>query len=585
MFDLSRLACVLACVTLLLAMPQAGFAETAVLRAGEHGDFTRVTLSSATEIRAAAAIARAPRSFDIALSPLPSGLDATRLFDRIGTSRLASVEPSESGLRLNLNCACDIRVGSDGAQLIILDIYNTAVVAAAPAPDVPPEPTALLRTADLTTPKVGILDMDHSVVERISKTVSTQLADTFHIQGFSALAGAISDAETAPYRTAPAMPIVPIIMPDVTRVAKQDRCMWSDKIWTSLAAMPRASATSDTLADDQARVLELTQFDQPDTLFQAETVRLLADGRLIEARLAHHLGNPTMAEQQAFQHFEQMMMGTADVGAFRFGECNPFDDVLIASARSPLDVPDAVMLESMHTFANLPLGAQILLYPRLEPLFSKVSNDVFAGLARHADAETMLAARRPMEQALVGGGSDPDGLAALGLEMRGTDQEVESWRAAFQSYLEHGRYFDAVSALEADTPLSASERRDAATELTEHLVDHADSITFVQLALASIPDMDPPPSEAAQDAVTARLSADGFVQSATPVAPMRATVADTPQGTTGESAVSERTALDQGHTPQPAAHPVQEAWTLARARMRLAESKKLREELTARLSR
>ena len=569
----------IAIVFLLVVFPQIASANTGILRGGEHDDFTRITLSVEDDVRQLRQDQIGPKLFALVVSPPLTNLDSSRLFERIGQNRLKSFVQTESGLAIGVNCDCQPSVTLVKPNLIVVDIHDAGGTKLDALPSLPTEAAVLPMSSRNSTPQNDLFKLDHSLVERINRSVSSQLVDAFHIKGFAELAHAVSDpvnTDQLHLRTVEA----------VLRDGLADRCALPDNIWDHL---PDDVQTSEATSHDKGSPFDLSDLDHSDALLQAETIRLLAQGRLEEARITKMQTEDFAATSDAYDLIEGMLVGSTDVGGFRFGDCNPLDDLLIAGMRHPSDIPNHVKITTLVTFEKLSTGLQVLLFPRLEDLFAEISEHVFSNLTQHVHAEKALASRRPVELGDADQIADPDGLAALTVELRGTEREVESWNAAFLSFLEHGRYFDALNALSADLPLAPVDRLRAVTDLADHLVKHADTVTFVEIALAFVPRMDPQPPHQTLAAIQGRLMKEGFGQ--TVLSP--AMTSDKVSGNAAPMALSNRIdvgpdntlPLEPKATDNDASPRTSDTWSVKMARTRVDASQKLRQELSARLSR
>lgn len=479
---------------LCLAGPQAVSAATGVVRGGEHPGFTRLTISTDKILSNVQTQRTGQVRYHLAFTPGLSTVDSSRVFDRLNANRVAAVVPKDNGLEIVLNCNCEpiATLGSTG--LVIIDISERPDFQAAKLPLLPNLTGVLPNQTWRPVDDSGLFALDFSVLDRLNKTISAQIGQTAHISGFSELAvPAHRNALVVDREQTEAISSAP----------QHDRCAWSDAIWATFGGPPNAAndeAPDDTVLVDQDAI----------ALQVALVVQFLSEGRLEEARVAFLARDPGEEARQNWTRFEAMFDATADPGALRFGDCNPFDDLLIAAMKHEADVPNSVKIDLLNAFSVLPVGLQLRLYQRLTWLVGESGDTLFLGLSQHFAAELAMAERVPVDQDKSGPDIDPDRLAAISIELRGTDHEKQSWQASFASYLVHQRYFDALHDLADDPPLTAPERSLAVSELVDHLVTHADSITFVQIALAVLPDLDPAPSEAALNRVADRLALEGF---------------------------------------------------------------------------
>jgi hypothetical protein len=168
-------------------------------------------------------------------------------------------------------------------------------------------------------------------------------------------------------------------------------------------------------------------------------------------------------------------------------------------------------LDLIHSFTELSEGLQVLFYPRLNWLLKDGPLENLRNLEAYLSAEAALSERmKPTQGAEVVAVGNPDGLTAVSMELRGTDAEKDSWYAAFKSYLDHQRYFDALDSMSSGHPLSMEESDKALSELVEHLVADASNIIFLQIALGQLPHLTQKLNAADIDRVALRLVNEGF---------------------------------------------------------------------------
>ncbi|MFN3157337.1 hypothetical protein, partial [Marivita cryptomonadis] len=127
----------------------------------------------------------------------------------------------------------------------------------------------------------------------------------------------------------------------------------------------------------------------------------------------------------------------------------------------------------------------------------------------------------------------------------------------------------------------------ALTTLVDRLVADADSITFVQIALAAVPTLEPAPSRAALARLEERLVDEGFdvpgllmEQSDPPTDQGQADIIEAWNSTTTDTTFPNSAVEDNLRNDAPV-----EKWTVALARERVAAAERLREDVLERLSR
>ncbi|MHA7850952.1 hypothetical protein [Roseovarius sp.] len=105
-------------------LPTAAWSQTILLRSGEHDSFTRLTIPL-TE-RVPWRVATHERTATLTLQGAPVSLDTSSVFDRISRKRLAGLTASDTGVRLDLACDCEVSGFWHGSSLLVLDIRDRA---------------------------------------------------------------------------------------------------------------------------------------------------------------------------------------------------------------------------------------------------------------------------------------------------------------------------------------------------------------------------------------------------------------------------------------------------------------------------
>ncbi|MFA8386672.1 MAG: hypothetical protein ACEPO2_13695 [Pelagibaca sp.] len=552
-----------------LVMPQAVFANIGTVRAGEHGDFTRLTIATELDIIEVRTEKLSTGRFGFSFSPDLEALDNSRLFDRINADRIKAVIATGTGLEIELNCDCEPQIMRDDPRLIIIDIQERPSLGTSRLPVLPIETGTFPPPLALTNIQSNLFALDHSVVDRVSKMIASQIVQTAHISGFSnTVAPSFRD-----------LPNADAALTEYSfsegRAVSRSRCALSDAVWSQIG--------------DPSELPIEEGFDDAAALQTELIVRYLSEGQIEEARMAAKMRKDSRVQLREISEFEAMLSGRGDSGVLRFGDCNPLDDVFIAAMRHEVDVTKSIKIQLLKTFSALPIGLQIMIYPRLNWLIEASSEALFPKLSRHVEAELAMAERAPIESITKSSIQDPDSRAALSIELRGTDQEKDSWFASFASYLEHSRYFDALKSLSGKVPLTEAEHARAVTQLVDHLVSNADSVTFVQIALGTLPELTPPPSQTALAAVAERLVREGFIGEVSVINQLMVSgVADLPTRTNdpdvGLGPPEERASTSAGvQDPLPLRNA--DRWTVALARERVESAQALREAFAETLSR
>lgn len=488
--------------------PQIAAANTAVVRGGEHAEFTRLTISTERPILGTELFAIGERQYNLRTTPVIDVLDVSKMFDRLSAKRVDRLTLTEGGLELLLNCDCEPQLDTENERLIVIDIKKRADEAVVLLPELPIAPGGFpdsLVTHSRPVNASEIFDLDFSVVDRLSKSIAAQVSQNSHISGFSDVGTLANDVIMSPENP-------------VTKAQSDDRagkpeepCFWSDSVWTLIETSFEESVSEEGRGIDHIEGRELPLMEGDRAAFQDWVVEYLSQGLFDEAQNAFEALRPTLEETTRFSNFVNGLSGLDSPRHTRFGQCNPLADLLVATSYVGSDVPKDLKLDLLHNFGKLPVGLQIVLYPRLEWLLDEASSALFPALTLHRNAELALAERTPnLADKVDMDMADPDRLAAVTLELRGTDLEKESWLATFASYLDNQRYFDAIADLTSQNPLSDTDQVHSVAELLDHLVTHADSVTFVQIALANLSDLTPWPSPTDLQRISDRLETEGF---------------------------------------------------------------------------
>lgn len=563
-------------LVLLVALPHAVLANVGIVRGGEHGDFTRLTISTEKDVSLTNEEKAGSEKYHISLTPALVELDGTLLFQRLNANRVKAVTLSERGVEITLNCECEQQVTLENPRLIVIDIAERQTENAKPVPAPPKAIGVFPALPVLSDAKSTVFDLDFLVMERLNRKISSQIGQSSHISGFAQVAEPSFEVGLADEPTHEKMHQ---LKADSSHF---DRCAITEAIWSSIGRSDEKRASGATKLLDQDN----------DALGSYWVIKFLSEGHVEEARMAVVATDATEVEVKQLEEFEKRLDGAASSGLFRFGDCDPLDDLLIAATHHGMDIPNKTTLELLNSFATVPVGLQLVLFPRLKQLFEDTSEALFPELVQHLEAERAMAGRVPLESRNSRFPPDPDRLAAISIELRGTEQEKASWWVSFDSYVDSQRYFDALAILSENSRLTDAEQEKAIAGLVDHLVTHGDSISFIQIALASLPDLEPQPSASAWARVSERMLKEGFVAEANSIGQSRRmVVAETVDAapdqlsdhSTPMEAPLDQDALQSFHAqPDPSAV---ELWTVALAQQRLEAAQSLRQSLSEELSR
>lgn len=516
-------------IGLLAFWPHIALANSGTVRAGEHGAFTRLTISTEQDIKEVEQIRQEARLFTFKVSPELDRIDVSRLFERLSANRIESLAQSEDGLELLLNCDCIPRVTNGIGRLVVIDVVDAPKDVALSLPKLPVIAGRFpdrLATGEISGPVGDPFDLDFSVVDRLTRRIAADISQNSHISGFS---NVTAHSPNLTGRTAVAA--VPISERDLEQ-SRAAECFWSNAVWTEIDGESSQIKALSHISEDG--------FDLKSVLY-IEIAKLLSQGLVDEAEVAFQASGPSLGEIVLFSDFINGLTGLSPLRSQRFGDCNPLEDVVIATAKHAADVPNGIKLGLLHTFGDLPIGLQIMLFPRLSWLLDSTGAALFPDLIIHHQAEAAIMDRIPVDAESTE--SDPDRLAAVALELRGTEFEQESWLATFASFLDHQRYFDALTELHSDNPLSKEAASGVVSEFVDHLVTHSDSVTFVQIALAEITSFDPAPSSEDMQRVADRLYTEGFREQASQIGNKRTQAAPQADGAPSDQ-TKETNALD-----------------------------------------
>jgi len=480
-------------------------ANTGIVRGGEHGSFTRLTIASEQTVESFENTPMGDAKFHLILTPPFSKLNTDMMFDRLSADRVGAIRVLKTTLELQVTCNCDIKTRIEANNLLVIDIFESTEKETVTLPLLPFKPGAfpeLPEAPPQPSPTMDALALDFSAVDRLSNSIAAQISQNSHIVGFSDVPKGLRNGEHQ------------AVERDITRgnsIKGIDRlCQWSEALW-SVIGTETPELTGQTNGSNYARSINDGAMSDNKAITRELVVHLLSNGLLEEAKATFQLISDSPDDAAGFSKFVSAISDPAPSVSGRFGDCGPLFDILLATATSEADIPGNIKLQILQDFQLLPPGLQIQLYPRLNSILGGDEKSLFPQLVTHATLEESLAKRKTGLAGKEGDKTgDPDSLAAVTTELRGTEREMESWEAAFDAYLDHNRFFDALAALKKTSSLPPLVQEIAVSQLIEALVDHADSATFVQVALTSLPDLDPSIDAADARKVVDRLIEEGF---------------------------------------------------------------------------
>lgn len=485
-------------------------ANTGIVRGGEHGSFTRLTIASEQAIENVENTSLGAAKFQLVSTPAFSKLNTSLMFDRLSADRVAAIRVLNTALELQVNCTCDIETRVETNNLLVIDIFESPETETVALPLLPFKSGAFPELPEAPaqpSPTSDAFALDFSAVDRLSKSIATQISQNSHIAGFSDIPMRLRDGENQ---------VAELDAPPSSSIEGIDGlCQWSEAVWSvistetpDLTGIANGGRSAGSFNED-------TIFDH-EVITRRQVVDFLSHGLLEEARATFKLiANPS-EDAAEFSKFIAAVSGSAPEVSGRFGSCDPLFDILLAATTNEADIPGNIKLQILQDFELLSPGLQIQIYPRLNTLLGGEEKSLFPELLTHVNLEESLAQRKTsLEGDKI---SDPDSLAAVTTELRGTEREVESWEAAFNAYLDHNRFFDALASLQDSASLPPQVRELAVSKLIESLVDHAGSATFVQVAMTSLRDLDPSIDAADARKIVDRLIEEGFSDEARRVA-------------------------------------------------------------------
>lgn len=138
-----------AAISLVLMFPGVSFAsETLPVRAGEHGEYSRLVIPSAP---ADWRIATSDRKVEIALPSKDYEFELSDILEKRKAHRVLSarvVDGAETrSLVLTLTCDCPVRTSKGGEGSIVIDIFNDGPTPLAPTQEDTPETDAMRKAA------------------------------------------------------------------------------------------------------------------------------------------------------------------------------------------------------------------------------------------------------------------------------------------------------------------------------------------------------------------------------------------------------------------------------------------------------
>ena len=491
----------------------------------------------------AKAIKVAERNYTIKISPIVELVDTSRLFDRLSDQRVEAVTNSNEGLNIRLKCNCVISARVEDRRLVVLDI-SSASTADARIFSEPIKDKSRLQSHHVNNifsiPSDKMYSLNFSQIRALTKefaskvNVNPELHEFRNFDMFSFGEVTRSNLKGEDF--------------EKSKIDEKgiNSCIWIDRLWNFIKIDDLDAGNTDALTSkshDNYIIGDIAE------LVSLDTLRYLSLGYIEEAQEVFRLAGPTGGEIGRLADLGGILIGKKKPKVDRFGQCSPLNDLLIAGWRKATDISNETKLDLIQSFSELSEGLQVLLYPRLDWLLKDGPLENLPNLEAYLSAEAALSERmKPTQGAGAVAVGNPDGLIAVSMELRGTEAEKDSWYAAFQSYLDHQRYFDALDSMSSGHPLSMEENDKALSELVEHLVTDASSVIFLQIALGQLPKLTQKLNAADIDRVAWRLVNEGFGDAAKKAYPAAMPIS----GTSADDLKNDELALDGGGKAQKA---------------------------------
>jgi hypothetical protein len=105
------------------------FAQPAIVKSGEHGTFSRLTISADT--LGTWTTEHAANKRRIRFTSFVRGFDISEVFTRIDHNRIKSILVQNSTLEIELSCLCEIKIFENGPNMVVIDIKEQQPLAVA----------------------------------------------------------------------------------------------------------------------------------------------------------------------------------------------------------------------------------------------------------------------------------------------------------------------------------------------------------------------------------------------------------------------------------------------------------------------
>ena len=152
----------LAALLILLLFPAAAQAEQVFpVRAGEHGEYSRLVIPNAPDDWR---IATSNRKVEITFSDKDYSFELSDLIDKRKAHRVLSARTVDTddarSLVLSLTCDCPVRTSKSAQNSIVIDIFNEAPQALLPEEDTITPSSTISDAARRSTPRLPSSEID-----------------------------------------------------------------------------------------------------------------------------------------------------------------------------------------------------------------------------------------------------------------------------------------------------------------------------------------------------------------------------------------------------------------------------------------
>ncbi|MCL3881762.1 hypothetical protein [Marivita sp. GX14005] len=542
-----------------------GSANTAIVRGGEHDNFTRVTFSFSSPFDLESSNI-ADHAVSLKISPQVNELDISSLHDRLLYGRVDNIVKDDSSIEILTTCDCDAEISQYNARLLVIDIYDRPklpkrILQQFPLPPLLPQKT----TADRDSASMEFERVDMSLIDRVSRIVSSSLSLTPMMKpDISAIVH--EEISTTPTGN-----------DDSTEGAIRSDCTMEERFWKRLFT----AVEGDPKQSVRQREALFT-FDEEGGVELVEAMYLMSQGLLHEAKAL--LSSKAISGPERESAEQIIMVLTNDHNGKV--NCKPKSGLALSFTRwlSGVALSDDETLRAMQAFSKLTLGMQLTLAELVKENEAISRSEAGTAILAHRVVEKELMGlptkRRQGDASYAEHGADPDTLAAISVAARDTEHEEDVSIALFESYLEADRFFDAYEMM---TDVPDNNHAEAVGRLLANLAEHSDPLAVFEFLALHGDDF----SVNSLSPVIVRLLNDGFDEELKPLLEKKGDV--TAKFPSSEYQKAKNENLDAAGSllsPEPGLEisapdtkAPYEAPTVEQARQRLSTASSLRESL------